>query len=295
MGGSHNLREKRARLAAVVGGAVWGAVWVPVRWLEEAGLPGLWPVAVLYGLGAIGLLPLAVTRFGALVAGGWRLHLTGLCLGGTMALYAAAFLYTEVVPAVLLYYLSPVWGFLVARLVAGDLMTPARWIALVLALAGAAFALGPDNWPPMPRNIGDWMALSSGLLWVIGSMVMLSRPAGTSLDYGIVFFVWGALAIALAAWIFDPGPAPDQLRAELPWLLPLVFLLILPGCLAAIHGAASLNPGLVGILFMTEIGVSLALAWLLTDERIGGAQLLGVLLISLAGAADGIWRRVRAR
>ncbi len=291
-------REVGARAGALLGGAVWGAFWVPVRWLEAAGFPGLWPVAALYGVAALALLPLVAWRLSALVAGGWRFHLAGMVLGGSMATYAAAFLHTEVVPAVLLYYLSPVWGFLLARLLQGDRMTPPRWAALGLALCGAAVALGPESWPPMPRNAGDWMALASGFGWVVGSMMMLSRPVAASVDYGIGFFVWGAVGVTLAASLSGPAPAPALWGEALPWLVPVAALLIVPGCLAAVHGAAHLNPGLVGILFMSEIGVSLVLAALLTDEPIGWAQGIGVLFIALAGASEGLWaaaERARAR
>ncbi len=290
----HNRRERVARAAALFGGLVWGTFWVPVRWLEEAGVPGLWPVAMLYGLAAAVLLPVAVWRARALLRGGLRLHFTSFVLGGAIALYAAAFLHTEVVPAVLLFYLTPVWGFLLARVVFGDPMTPPRWIALVLALSGAAVALGPESWPPLPRNSGDWMALVSGLAWVIGSMLMLSRPHVASLDYGVSFLVWGAVGIGVAALALGPPPALPE-AGVLAWLLPAVLLLIVPGSLAAIHGAARLNPGLVGILYMMEIGVSLLLAWALTDERIGWSQVLGVALIALAGAAEAVWARFRPR
>ncbi|GMG81348.1 hypothetical protein LNKW23_05610 [Paralimibaculum aggregatum] len=291
----NNGKELRAKIATLFGGAVWGAFWVPVRWLEAAGIAGIWPVALLYGVGALALLPLAAWRWRQLRAGGWRLHLAGLMLGSAMAVYATAFLFTEVVPAVLLYYLSPVWGFLLAWLVLGDRMTPPRWAALVLALAGAALALGPESWPPMPRNIGDWMALSSGMLWVLGSMLMLARPVAGSLDYGISFFLWGAFVMCLAAVIVGPLPEAGAVTGALPWLVPLVIVLVLPGCMAAIHGASVLNPGLVGILFMAEIGVSLVLAWHLTDEHIGMPQLAGVALIALAGAAEGLWSIGRGR
>lgn len=283
------------KICALFGGTVWGAFWLPVRALEDAGFGGIWPVAVLYGVGGLAVLPLAVWRRRQLLSGGLRLQFASLLLGMAMAIYAVAFLFTEVIPAVLLYYLSPVWGFLLARLFLGDRMTRGRWAALVLALLGAAVALGPESWPPMPRNIGDWLALASGVLWVVGSMLMLARPAGESVDYGVSFFLWAAVTMVALAAVSGPPPSQSAVMAELTWLVPVVVFLVLPGCLAAVYGASRLNPGLVGILFMAEIGVSVVLAWFFANEPIGAAQIVGVTLIAFAGVIGGLGHDQPAR
>lgn len=285
-----------AKLGGLVGGALWGAFWVPVRMLEDAGFQGFWAVAGLYAVAAVVLFPYAAFRWRRVLAGGLRLHATCIVIGWAMAAYAGAFLYTEVIPAVLLYYLSPVWGFLLARIFFNDKITPARWVAMVLALLGAAMIFGVDTWPPMPRNQGDWMALGSGLAFVIGSMMMLSRPEVSSLEYSTGFLIWGAVGLVALSLIQPVSPpSAGEILQVLPWLGPIALLVLIPGCFAAIHAASVLNPGIVGILFMAEIGVSVILAALLTDEPIGPNQIGGVVLIAMAGALEGIVAIVRRR
>jgi len=287
-------RETLAKLGALAGGAAWGAFWVPVRALERAGLEGFWPVAVLMLATLVSVLPLLALRWRRILAGGWYLQAAGFLTGGAMALYSGAFLYTQVVPAVLLYYLSPVWGFLLARLWLGDPITVHRWVAMVLALTGAAVVFGVDTWPPRPRNVGDWIALASGLLFVIGSMLMLARPRHSSVEYCLAFFIWaGVIGLGIALLQPVAAPALAQIVATAHWLIPVVLLLLTPAIFAAIYGASALNPGLVGILYMAEIGVSLVLAAILTDEPIGPNQILGVAMIALAGALEGLLGVVR--
>lgn len=289
-------RTTWAKLAALYGGLLWGTFWIPVRELDAAGVAGLWAVALLYFLASLIAFPIMAYRWRQTLRNGWRQQLAGFFLGVALALYATAFLYTEVATAVLLYYLAPVWGFLLARLVLGDPITPVRWISMVLALVGAAVILGGDGWPPLPDNIGDWLALVSGLLFVIGSLMMLSWPKIAPLDYALSFLIWGGSVMLIAALVLEPQlPDSGAIAAALPWLLAFVIVGLMPGGAAAIYGATILNPGLVSIIFMSEIGVSIFLAAILTDEPFGLREVAGIILIALAGVIEGLLDLLRKR
>lgn len=278
-----------ATLAAFYGGLVWGTLWIPVRALDAAGVVGLWSVALFYGLAWLVSLPLVVRRRRFLFLGGWRQQLAGLMLGGAAAIYAAAFLFTEVASAVLLYYLAPAWGYILARLVLRDPITPVRWLAMLLALSGAAVMLGGEGWPPLPQGIGDWLALAAGLLFVIGSLMMLSWTRIAPLDYTLAFLFWATAAMVGLALAIEPAvPAPSALGAVLPWLLPFVVVVLLPGSYAILFAAAVLNPGTANIIFMSEIAVSVALASVLTDEPFGLRQVIGIVLVMAAASAEGL-------
>lgn len=289
-------RTATAKLACLVGGLVWGTLWVPVRALDQAGIGGLWSVALLYGLAGLAALPLMGLRWRHTRRNGWRQQLAGLTLGTAAAIYGLAYLYTEVAKVVLLYYLSPVWGFLLARLLLADPVTPVRWLSMLLALGGAAVILGGDAWPPLPANLGDWLALTAGLLFVLGSLMMLSWVRIAPLDYTLSFLVWSGAGMTLLGLLIEPQtPGAAALWSVLPWLLPASVLVLAPGSYAILFGAAVLNPGVVGILYMTEIGVSILLAALLTDEPFGPREIAGILLIALAGAAEGLLQVARQR
>ncbi len=288
-----------AKAASFYGGLLWGTFWIPVRELDKAGIEGFWSVVFLYFLATLVAVPVMAWRWRRTRANFWRQQLAGLFLGTAAAIYAAAFLYTEVATAVLLYYLAPVWGFLLARLVLKDPITPLRWISMILALSGAAVILGDEGWPPLPANLGDWFALAAGLLFVTGSLMMLSWPKIAPLDYSLSFFLWSGGSMLLAALILEPSlPPQEDLVAVLPWLLPFVLLGLMPGSFAAIYGATILNPGVVSIIYMSEIGVSIFLAAILTNEPFGLREISGIALIALAAVAEGLfdlYRRARAR
>ena len=39
--------DKPGAWAVTVGSAIWGLFWIPLRYLEDAGIPGVWAVALV--------------------------------------------------------------------------------------------------------------------------------------------------------------------------------------------------------------------------------------------------------
>ena len=78
-------------------------------------------------------------------------------------------------------------------------------------------------------------------------------------------------------------PKIEQVLPALPLLLIFMALLVLPGTYASLWGPKYLSPGIVGLLFMTEIIVGAISVALLAGEPFGIRELMGVLLI--AGAS----------
>jgi drug/metabolite transporter (DMT)-like permease len=56
--------------------------------------------------------------------------------------------------------------------------------------------------------------------------------------------------------------------------------LVIPGAYAAFWGAPHLNPGVVGLLMMTEISVGVVTAAIWVGEPFGMRELTGVILIT---------------
>jgi drug/metabolite transporter (DMT)-like permease len=69
-------------------------------------------------------------------------------------------------------------------------------------------------------------------------------------------------------------------------LLLFVFFAIIPGTYASLWGLKYLNPGVSGLLFMTEIAVGALSVALLAGEPFGVRELAGVLLIATASLIE---------
>jgi drug/metabolite transporter (DMT)-like permease len=292
--------ETLAKLACAYSGLVWGLFWIPLRTLDQQGIEGLWAAFVFYIAPVLLTLPLMVWRWRKIVEGGVSLQVTGLAAALGLVFYSIAVLNTEVVRAMLLYYLTPVWSTILARIMLGEAITPVRWLAMAVALLGMLIIFGIDVGLPLPRNLGDWLALASGVVWAWAA-VRLRTEKNSAIEITHVNFLWSLLIASVFLLIWREGPAPDWSSAipALPWWMILMLLAIITGPFTSLWGAKHLNPGLVGLLFMTEISVGAATAALWAGEPFGWREIVGIVLITSAGALESVWdlwreRRARA-
>ena len=277
--------EFKAKLACLYAGAVWGLFWIPLRALEEAGINGLWITVVYFLIPTICLIPVVILRWQHVKEGGVSLQLTTMLSGGALLLYSTSIVYTDVVRAILLFYLTPIWATILARIFLGDLITPSRVIAMVLAILGMLTIFGLGARFPIPQNIGDWLGIGSGFLWAVAMVRIRMSESHSAIELTAGFFQWSLIFSASAAFLLAPSQIPDieQVLPALPLLLIFMALLVLPGTYASLLGPKYLSPGIVGLLFMTEIIVGAISVALLAGEPFGIRELIGVLLI--AGAS----------
>jgi len=218
------------------------------------------------------------------------LQLTGMLSGGALMLYATSIVYTDVVRAMLLFYLTPVWGTILGRLFLNENITPLRIISMIIAIIGMLTIFGLGVKFPIPQNVGDWMGVASGLMWAVASLRIRLNQNASAIDMTLGFFFWATIFAIIIALIIAPNfvPTISQVLPALPILLVFVILLILPGTLASLWGPKFLNPGLVGLLFMTEIVVGSISVALLAGEPFGYREVIGIILISSASMIEPI-------
>jgi drug/metabolite transporter (DMT)-like permease len=288
--------ETLAKIACAYSGMVWGLFWIPLRTLEGAGITGLWATLFFCFVPLMLILPVLAWRWRPFVDGGIGLQLTGAVSAVSLVLYAVSVLYTEVVKAMLLFYLTPIWSTLLARAVLGEAITPVRWFAMALGIGGILVIFGIETGIPIPRHIGDWLALVAGILWAV-TAVRLRRETNNAIDLSNSSFFWSFIVALILLLIANQAPMPDWGSAvpALPWWMVLMLIAIVSGPITSIWGAKQLSPGIVGLLFMTEISVGAVTAALWAGEPFGWREVLGIILISSAGVLESLWELWRDR
>ncbi|WP_256367846.1 MULTISPECIES: DMT family transporter [unclassified Ruegeria] len=278
---------RTASIALVIGGMMWGLYWIPVRYFVSQGLSGAWPGIVMYSSAILVLLPF-LWRERRSLQRAWRsLIFSGMFTGAAFSLFTISLVYTDVVRAILLFYLTPVWGTILGMVVLGERPGPLRLLGLVCGLGGMFIILGGEQGLPWPRNTGDWLALISGMTWAFGTLG-LYRASGISVRGQVFAFILGALILSLCSLPFGAGleralgeavlqVGPVALLSAL-YTLPMIFLTIWPATL--------LTPARVGLLLMSEVVVGLISAALFSGEPFGLRELIGATLIVSAALLE---------
>jgi drug/metabolite transporter (DMT)-like permease len=292
-----NLSLKaRASLACAYSGIAWGLFWIPLRGMDSAGVTDAWATVLFYGVPLIIFSPWILLNWRRIARCGWSLHFIGIATGVSLAFYSNALLYTEVVRGLVLYYTTPVWSLLLARIVLGESITPARILAIIFGLAGMLVMFGVDLGYPWPKNIGDWMALIGAGGWAVAAVLLRKDDGSRSMEICSVYFFYGVIASIVLALSPMAGeieiPDWSVVVDVLPWAIPIA-IIVIPGAYAAFWGAPHLNPGVVGLLFMTEISVGGITAAIWANEPLGVRELSGIALITLAGLIEFLYAPIR--
>ena len=279
------LTQTRASLLIVLGGCMWGVYWLPLRHLEGMGFTGASAGIALYTGCLVVLLPFTL-RLGAIIQTQWRILLfSSLLTGAAFSLFTTALVLTDVIRAILLFYLTPAWGTILGLLFLGERLNRSRILALLIAFVGLAVILGGHGGLPIPRTTGDIFALLSGIFWAVGSMGLLKAP-DIPVRVQVFGFFFGALVLSLITLSVMQGLG--GVRISITWepialgyvliytlyMIPMVFLTILP--------ATVLPPARIGVLLMSEVVVGAISAALLSGEAFSAGDALGTLLIIAA-------------
>ncbi|MDX8350825.1 DMT family transporter [Cognatiyoonia sp. IB215182] len=277
-----------ATVLAVSCGLLWGLYWLPVRALADAGLEGAWGTFLITASAMIVLLPFAV-RYRYDFRTSSPLTLAAIALGGAaFALYSIGFVYGRVAIIVLLFFLTPVWSTLIGRYILGWQTPPLRLAAIAVGLVGLALMLSADGHWPIPRNIGEWMGLTSGILWSISSTAMRARA---SLKPGAAAFVF-ACGAAFASLVIAVAMATPPAFADAGRIAVIAFgtgtlwwgLTII----ALIWATMRLDPARTGILLMSEVLVGATSAAIIAQETLSPLEIIGGLFV-LAAAILELW------
>ena len=282
-------------IAIAVSGALWGLYWIPLRYLDARGVDAVWTTLGLFVVGLALLAPILLRHPPARAAFTPRMAATGLLTGGSFVLYSISIVLTDVVTAILLFYLSPVWATVLGRLLLAERFTGARLAALALGLGGLWVVLGGGSGVPLPRNPGDWCALTAGITWAFGTLRVHQDTAVPAVAHVTSLFVGGAaVVVAVALLPVTDAPAPP-VTVPAAAIVLAVAVISLVSAWGILWGARLVSPGRAGLLLMMEVVTGLASAAALAGEPFGAAQLAGSMLIVAAALAEVLPASARPR
>jgi drug/metabolite transporter (DMT)-like permease len=267
---------------------LWGLVWYPYRLLGEAGVGGVASSFLSY---ALPLLLVGWLHFREVAAArgrwGW-LALMGLAAGWTNLAYVLAVLEGEVVRVLLLFYLSPLWTVVLARVLLKEKLNRAGAMVMLLAGGGALVMLWQPGELPLPANRAEWLALTAGMMFAVSNVV--SRHLDGVSGGAKTVSVWAGVAmltvIGLAIWPHELDFVPTA--SATTWgLIVLVAAAIASMTYAVQFGLAHVPANQAIVIFLFELVVGAVSAYLLTDERMDTKEWIGAAMIIVASLFSG--------
>jgi len=294
-GPSVGRRRPYPELAVAIASAAWGLFWIPLRAFERHGLDPAWATLAQFLAPLTVLVPFALLRWLRKQPTGIAQYRTGLLVGAAVALYLESLLLTDVARALILFYAMPAWGTILEVGLMRRPFTRWRGISLLLSLSGMLTILWAGGPLSRSMNLGDLMALVSGILFAFGAMRVRQAPETSVFEQILAFFLYGSLAalalslLPLAA--LGQPPSLDQFITLTPWLALTAVGFLIPVMWGVYWGSRHVDPGRLGILLQIEAVVGITSAAVLAGEPFGVRQAMGAVLVVSAGLVEVIANR----
>ena len=277
-------------MAILASTVLWGTWWIPLRKLDALGFGSIMATGGGLLIPLLVMLPVVIMHRKRIAAAGAPLLLGAFFFACALALYAEGVLRGHVARVILLFYLTPVWSTLLARFMLAQPISPRRVLTLVFGLAGMLVILEVDHASPLPRDVGEWLGLVSGIAWGLAMVYARRTPTHPVMDKVALQFIF-ALLLFCALTIIPGGREWsvanfDITITSLAWLLGFAFVWNLPVVWLTLYGGGRIEPGRIAILLMMEVAIGIITASIFTDEPFGLRELLGAVLIISAGVTE---------
>lgn len=280
----------RAYFSLLSGAVVWGLIWYPYRLLAEDGLDGVTSSILTYSVAlAVGLLPFGWRRAWRGVTPSWWLVVIALAAGGCNIGYVLATLEGEVMRVLLLFYLSPLWTVLLARLLLDERLGRIGLGVITLSLCGAAVMLWrPEMGAPWPSARAEWIGLAAGALFAL-SNVLIRKTPHLSIEVKSLSVFAGVAVIGLALLVIGGKPFLGSMSVA-PRAIGVVFavgLALLAINLIVQFGLTHTPANQAIVIFLFELVVAAISSWLLAGEQMGVQEWVGGAMIVAASLFSG--------
>lgn len=290
---SRQYSENTLSLAIFISSAAWGLYWIPLRTIENMGIPGSWTVTLFNACPLLVLCPLFIFYFKT-IKGNWKITFSAsLMIGFAFSFYAYGLLETTVIRATLLFYLSPIWSTMIGIIWLKEKFTKARVVSILIGLVGLFFLLSQKNLITQSLNIGDLFSVLSGIFWAIGGSI-LKRYSNNISILSLATLLYAATTVisiifALSFYI-EPLPTIANIKISFPTAAIWSIFILSPGFIVIFKVSQILFPGRVSILMMSEVIVAIITASiLLPDETMTIVQWLGAIGIVSAAFVEVIF------
>ena len=287
-----NTTNLNAVYACLVAATLWGLYWIPLRYLENSGISGLWASLLIYAVAFFFVFPRFFKLRADFYASKTLYILLAIFAGWTNLAFVLALLEGEVVRVMILFYLSPVWATLLAFFILNERLKKRNIMALVLAIAGVFLI----SWHPEIEftksfDRADFYAVTSGVAFAI-SNILVRKIGGLSHSVKMCSAWFGVMVLAGCGILLTQDSFPVVTLNNLLLIFVLGFPLMIIMTWTAQYAVSNLPIYLSSVLFLFEIIVGAVSAVMLANEFITIIQFIGIIIILSAGLINTVTTKI---
>tara|TARA_B100001250_G_scaffold270976_1_gene233903 strand:+ start:1645 stop:2517 length:873 start_codon:yes stop_codon:yes gene_type:complete len=272
-----------AVFSCLVAASLWGLYWIPLRFLENSGVSGLWASFLIYAVSFLFLLPRFFKLRSHFYAKKKLYILLAIFAGWTNLAFVLALLEGEIIRVMILFYLSPVWATILAFFVLNERLKKINILALILAILGVIFiAWHPEIEFTKSFDVADFYAITSGFAFAITN-ILVRKIGGLSHSVKMCSAWFGVMVLAGCGIIITQDVFPIITLNNFLLIFILGFPLMIVMTWTAQYGVTHLPIYLSSVLFLFEIIVGAISGVMLANEFITIIQFFGVVMILFAG------------
>ena len=201
--------------------------------------------------------------------------------------FILAILDGEILRVILLFYLSPVWATILARLVLKEQLTTRAYVTLCIALVGALLILWhEDIGYPWPQSGADWMAISSGFAFALTNLfVHMAGRVGVQTKTVAAWL--GVILLSGVALLVTDVNMETANTLNMFSAVGVGFVLMTIMTVSVVYGVTHMPVHRSAIILLFEVVAAAISSYLLTDERLGWREVSGGLIVVLAAYLAG--------
>jgi len=282
MNTQHTIHNRLAIAALLFSSSLWGIIWYPLRWLDEAGMSAVWSSLVMYLAAGTLALPFLFKHNIFSASNGKDLLFLAVAAGITNIAFLVALTEGEVMRVMLLFYLSPIWSVLLSRWWLKERLSSSAIAMLVIAMTGSLIMLWDTSigWP-WPHGLADWLAITASITFSINN-VLARKLANVSMAAKTGVIWWGVVVASILVLMWQQSAMPDVtmnvwIVAGLVGCLGIVVMTV-----TVLYGIARMPIYHSSVIMLFELVVAAIAAWALTSEVMSLQEWLGGGLIMLA-------------
>ena len=265
---------------------LWGLTWLPLKYLHQLGFDGVPITFLVYLIMFIAVSPF-IWRHRKHLKSDWLILLGVLLLGGGAQLaFNTAMIYGDVIRAMVLFYMVPLWGVIGGRLFLHEQITPFRWLGMGLAVIGAFLVVGGANAFITPPSWIDLLALASGFLFAMNNIVFRASPDVPVMLKLPFMFLGSVLLASLVVMQTGETIIPDV--SVNAWLVLLAYaaIWVMLANLGTQWAVTQMEAGKSSIIVILELITAVVSASLILGESMNTAEMIGGLLILSAAILE---------